>query len=178
VSLAKAALRVEAAARRAALADAAAGEALAAQVLGSCAPPAGAVVAGYWPMGSEIDVRPLLLALAARGHRLVLPEVTPKGQALIFRDWQPGAALVPGRWGTAHPQGPVRVPDILLVPLLAFDRARNRLGYGGGYYDRTLAALPGALALGCAFAGQEVASVPVGPYDRALDAVATEAGIR
>ncbi len=166
-----------AAARRALLADAGAAEALAAHVLRGCAPAPGAVVAGYWPMQGEIDVRPLMLALAARGHFLVLPEVTPRGQALLFREWSPGDQLVPGRWNTMHPQGAVKAPDVLLVPLLAFDKFKNRLGYGGGYYDRTLAGLPGAFALGCAFAGQEVASVPVDAHDRALDAVATEAGI-
>ncbi len=177
MTAAKAALRVEVAHRRAALRTAHAGEALAAHVLAGCAPARGAVVAGYWPIQSEIDVRPLMLALAARGHALVLPEVTPRGQVLLFRDWRPGEELVPGLWNTLQPKGEVRTPDFLLVPLLAFDRARNRLGYGGGYYDRTLAQLPGVFALGCAYAGQEVDSVPVAPHDRVLDAVATEAGI-
>ncbi len=177
MTAAKAALRVAAAQRRAALAVAAAGEQLAEHVLRGYPPAPGAVVAGYWPMQSEIDVRPLMLALVARGHVLVLPEVTPRGQALVFREWSPGEALVRGLWNTMHPQGEVRAPTFVLVPLLAFDGAKNRLGYGGGYYDRTLAALPGAVALGCAFAGQQVASVPVDAHDRVLDAVATEVGI-
>jgi 5-formyltetrahydrofolate cyclo-ligase len=163
--------------RRAGLPTAQAGAALAAQILSACPPPPGAVVAGYWPMGSEIDVRPLIAALAARGHVIVLPEVTPRGQPLQFREWREGEALLPGRWGTAHPAGPVRTPGYLLVPLLAFDRTRHRLGYGGGYYDRTLAALPAAIAIGCAYAAQQVPAVPVGTFDRSLTAIATEMNV-
>ena len=82
--------------------------------------------------------------------------------------------LQPGRFGTFHPDGLALTPDVVLVPLLAFDRSGARLGYGGGYYDRTLAALPGCLAIGCAFAAQEVDQVPVEPTDQRLHAVATE----
>ena len=82
--------------------------------------------------------------------------------------------MIAERFGTLRPDGPEIVPDLLFVPLLAFDRRGRRLGYGGGYYDRTLAALPGAIAVGCAFAAQEMDEVPAGPHDIALDAVATE----
>ena len=137
----------------------------------------GEVVAGFWPLAGEVDVRPLLLALVGRGHVVALPETPPLGQALMFRRWRPGVAMVPERFGTLRPDGAVVTPDVLLVPLLAFDRRGYRLGYGGGYYDRTIAGLPGVRAIGCGFAVQEVDAVPVLPHDARLDAVATEAGI-
>jgi 5-formyltetrahydrofolate cyclo-ligase len=155
----------------------AAGSALAQHVLRDCPPPPAAVVSGFWPLGEEIDIRPLLLALHDRGHRVTLPVTPRRGEALTFRGWQPGDVMLPERFGTLRPIGEVLVPDFLLIPLLAFDAAGARLGYGGGFYDRTLAVLPGRLRLGCAFAAQQVDSVPVGPYDIRLDAVATENGI-
>ena len=85
--------------------------------------------------------------------------------------------MVPEPFGTSRPDGAVRLPDFLLVPLLAFDRRGCRLGYGAGYYDRTLAALPGRFRLGVAYAAQELDEVPCGPYDERLDAVATEHGV-
>ncbi len=139
--------------------------------------PPGVTVAGFWPLPGEIDIRPLLTALHAAGHPLCLPHTPPRGQRLRFHAWTPGDPLHPGRFGTLAPDGPVRRPDLLLVPLLAFDRAGRRLGYGGGYYDRTLAALPNARAIGIAFAAQEIDTVPAGPHDRPLDAVATERGL-
>ena len=153
------------------------GDRLAGHVLNHCPPPPGAVVAGFWPLAGEIDIRPLLLALAGRGHVIALPETPPRGQELRFRRWRPGDPLLPERFGTLRPDGPVIVPDVLLVPLLAFDRAGRRLGYGGGYYDRTLAALPGRRTIGCAFAAQEVGTVPTGPHDQTLDQIATERGV-
>ena len=168
-------------ARRAALArrkgadPAAGGVALARHVLSRCPPPPGALVAGFWPMGDEIDVRPLLSALAERGHPLALPVTPPRGRPLVFRRWRFGDALRPGPFGTSFPaEGEETRPDWLLVPLLAFDRAGRRLGYGGGYYDRTLAGLPGAVAVGCAHSVQEVPEVPAGPDDVRLRWLATE----
>jgi 5-formyltetrahydrofolate cyclo-ligase len=177
----------------------AAGAALAAHVLRECPPKPGAVVSGVWPLDGEIDLRPLMQAplmqvLHARGHPIVLPVTPPRGQALTFLRWRPGDALVRERFGTLRPvgrplgpadgstdeheAGQALVPDFLLVPLLAFDRRLHRLGYGGGYYDRTLAALPsGRFALGCGFAAQQMDVVPAGAYDVALDAVATERGV-
>jgi 5-formyltetrahydrofolate cyclo-ligase len=107
----------------------------------------------------------------------VLPVTPQRGEVLTFRGWQPGDALIPERFGTMRPIGELLTPDTLLIPLLAFDAAGRRLGYGGGFYDRTLAGLPGRFRLGCAFAAQQVDAVPVGPYDMRLDAVATENGI-
>ena len=134
----------------------------------------GRCIAGYWPVRGEIDPRPLLLAL---GRPIALPVTGPRGTALTFRLWQPGDALTAGPFGLSEPAGPPAEPDVLLVPLLAYDARGNRLGYGGGYYDRTIAAT-GALAIGAAYAGQEVAAVPVGPDDRPLAGVVTEAGLR
>ncbi len=133
----------------------------------------GQCIAGYWPVRGEIDPRPLLLAL---GRPIALPVTGPRGTALTFRLWRPGDRLAPGPFGLSEPTGPPAEPDVLLVPLLAFDACGNRLGYGGGYYDRTIAAT-GALAIGAAYADQEVAAVPVGPEDRPLAGVVTEAGL-
>jgi 5-formyltetrahydrofolate cyclo-ligase len=139
--------------------------------------PLGAVVAGFWPLPGEIDIRPVLAALYERGHKLGLPQTPPRGQPLTFHIWRPGAALHPGRFGTLVPDGPAVTPDVLLVPLLAFDRRGQRLGYGGGYYDRTIAALPHVYTIGCAYAAQEIFAVPSGPTDMPLGAIATERGL-
>ena len=172
----KAALRVRMCALRAGC-DPARGAELAGHVLRAMPPPAGAVVAGFWPMGDEIDIRPLLETLHASGHRIALPETPSRGNPLIFRLWFPGMVMLPERFGTARPSGDVVRPDWLFVPLLAFDRAGRRLGYGGGYYDRTLTGLPGAVAIGCAYVCQEVDAVPAAGYDIPLQAVATERGL-
>jgi 5-formyltetrahydrofolate cyclo-ligase len=155
----------------------AAGLALTRHVLQDRAPPPRAVVSGFWPIGREIDIRPLMLALHERGHPIVLPVTPKRGNPLSFRLWRPGDVLQPERFGTFRPVGEPAVPDFLLVPLLAFDRRGHRLGYGAGFYDRTLAGLPGRYALGVAYAAQEVPEVPTGPSDVALDAVATDNGV-
>jgi 5-formyltetrahydrofolate cyclo-ligase len=157
--------------------DPAWGAQLAANFLAECPPSSDVAVSGFWPMGDEIDIRPLLEALHMRGHPVLLPETPSRGNPLIFRHWYPGMDMVRERFGTHRPTGPVGTPDLLLVPLLAFDRAGRRLGYGGGYYDRTLAALPAARAIGCAYAAQEVDEVPATEYDARLYAVATERGV-
>ena len=174
----KAEARRVALARRATM-DPVLGARLAEHVLGHAPPPAGAAVAGFWPMGAEIDVRPLLHALHARGHALALPVTPKRGQPLGFRRWRPGDALARGPMGTSQPvpEAEALTPDWLLVPLLAFDGAGNRLGYGGGYYDRTLAALPAAHRMGCAYTCQRLDEVPAGPEDVRLHAVATEEGV-
>ena len=153
------------------------GAQLADHILRDAVPPDGAVVAGFWPLAGEIDVRPLLHALAGRGHAVLLPVTPSRGLPLSFCRWHPGDAMAQGRFGTPVPTGEAMIPNFVLVPLLAFDRRGHRLGYGAGYYDRTLAAMPGVPTLGCAFAAQELDSVPAGPQDIPLAAVATERGI-
>lgn len=133
----------------------------------------GNCIGAFWPISDEIDIRPLLLAL---DRPVVLPVVRGRGCALAFGHWRPGDTLLPGPFGTMEPTGPEARPDTLLVPMLAFDACGNRLGYGGGHYDRTLSRLD-VHAIGVAYAAQRVAAVPVGPGDRRLDAVLTERGI-
>ena len=140
------------------------------------------VVSAFLPIRGEPDILPLLDALSAAGLRISLPATPPRGTALPFRAWQPGDALVPGRFGTAEPEPTAAVldPDLLFVPLAAFDRRGFRLGYGAGYYDgalRRLRAAKPVLAVGVAFAVQEVAAVPTEPHDERLDAVLTESGL-
>lgn len=160
----------------------AAAAALRERFLAAVAPPEGVVVSGYWPMGDELDPRPLMTALAARGHRLALPAIRGAGQPLAFRAWQAGDALRPAGFGTREPAASAEElsPGLLLVPLLAFDAAGYRLGYGGGFYDRSLAQLRAAgdiLAVGLAYAAQQVAAVPREATDQPLDLVVTEAGV-
>ncbi|MEX2642553.1 MAG: 5-formyltetrahydrofolate cyclo-ligase [Acetobacterales bacterium] len=137
------------------------------------------VVAGFWPIGDEIDVRPTLVRLAASGWDCALPVTPPPGQPLGFRRWRHGDAMVRGRFGTSEPgpEAAILVPTLLIVPLLAFDRRGGRIGYGAGYYDRTLAALRKAqptLTVGAAYALQEIERVPVDERDQPLDWVVTE----
>lgn len=144
--------------------------------------PKESVVAGYWAIGDEIDVRPLMRHLIDRGHLCALPVVTGPDRPLAFRAWTPDAEMEVGPLGTRHPAaGEDIVPDVLLLPLLAYDDDGYRLGWGGGYYDRTLEALrqtkPGVLAVGAAFAGQRLDRLPRGPYDQPLDWILTEKGL-
>lgn len=141
--------------------------------------PPDAAVSGFWPIRDEIDVRPLLEALAARGHVCALPVIVGRGRPLIFRRWRPGDALEAASFGLHEPlaSAPEVEPRVLLVPLLAFDGSGRRLGYGAGYYDRTLARLrdrTAVLAIGIAYAGQRFESVPAGADDEPLDWVVTE----
>ena len=139
----------------------------------------GAVVAGYWPIGAELDCRPLLQGLDAAGWGCALPVIDDVSASLRFRRWRVGESLVAGRHGSQEPlaASPEVTPAAILVPMLAFDRAGHRLGQGGGYYDRTLERLRArgpVLAVGLAFAGQEQAAVPVESHDQPLDWVVTE----
>jgi 5-formyltetrahydrofolate cyclo-ligase len=179
----KDALRARARAARAALDPAlraAAAEKLPHIFLAAHSPPPGAVVSGYWPLGDELDPRPLLAVLRGQGCRIALPVTGERRTPLTFRLWDPARRLVPGRFGTMIPDEiqPAATPDVVLLPLLAFDRQGGRLGYGGGYYDRTLTQLRknsgSILAVGLAYAAQETENVPIGPFDRRLDGICTE----
>ncbi len=140
------------------------------------------VVSAYLPIRTELDPMPAMLALHGLGYRLCVPVIEAPRQPLRFRAWRPGVALVPGPFGVATPaDGEELEPDILLVPLLAFDASGNRLGYGGGFYDRTLHALRArgaARGYGFAYEGQLVSELPRGVTDAVLDGVVTETGAR
>ena len=142
--------------------------------------PSGCVVSAYWPIGSEIDPRSLMIHLHEHGHPIALPVTPGCGDPLVFRAWRPEDLLEAAGFGTRVPLAsqPELTPRVLIVPLLAFDRTGYRLGYGGGFYDRTLARLrqSGAvLAVGVAYAAQEVPEVPRDGSDQPLDWLVTEA---
>ncbi|MCT8329791.1 5-formyltetrahydrofolate cyclo-ligase [Albidovulum sediminis] len=139
---------------------------------------AGEPLAGYMPMRTEIDCLP---AMAAHPGPVGVPVILGAGQALKFRQWHPGAEMVAGEFGALIPEtGDWVEPRVLIVPLLAFDRRGFRLGYGGGFYDRTLEGLRGkgqVTAIGFAFAAQEMAEVPIEATDQPLDLIVTERGV-
>ncbi len=142
-----------------------------------------AVAGLYWPMAEELDARPLIEALWREGRRVVLPATPPKGAPLIFRRFTRETALKPGPFGTHEPPpgAPALCPTVVFAPLLAFDGQGRRLGYGAGYYDRSLQALRrdgDVKAYGLAFAGQETPRVPTDALDQPLDGVVTERGFR
>jgi 5-formyltetrahydrofolate cyclo-ligase len=159
---------------------AAAAEAVARRIVTEFQLPPGGIVSGYWPLAGELDSRPTMQRLAGLGHPLALPRVQGWGRPLAFHAWQPGDQLLAGPFQVMEPSPDASLvdPRILLVPLLAFDRAGRRLGYGAGYYDMVLRDLraqrPAPFAIGVAFAAQEVDEVPTGPRDQTLDAVVTE----
>jgi 5-formyltetrahydrofolate cyclo-ligase len=139
----------------------------------------GVIVSGFSPMKSEIDPIPLMRRLADIGAQLALPVVVAKGQPLVMRSWTVGDHLQAGTWGIREPELAAALvePDVLIVPLLAFDRRGHRIGYGAGYYDMTLTALrqrKPVVAIGIAFAIQEIDAVPDEPGDARLDFVMTE----
>jgi 5-formyltetrahydrofolate cyclo-ligase len=139
----------------------------------------GMIVSGYFPIRNEIDPTPLMQKLAGQGARLALPCVNARGQSLTFRAWSPGDRLMLGSLGIPEPSPAAAevIPDIMLVPLAAFDRSGHRIGYGAGHYDHTFAHLRKAKAvigIGLAFAAQEIESVPALAHDVALDYVLTE----
>jgi 5-formyltetrahydrofolate cyclo-ligase len=180
---AKAALRRRALALRMQKADPRAGAAVARHALGALTFAPTDIVAGYRAMREELDPMPLMAALHARGIALALPVVITKGAPLSFRRYRPGDALEAGVFGTRHPLPACESvrPTIVLVPLLAFDAEGYRLGYGGGFYDRTLNALraEGAvLAVGLAYAFQEMPALPRTARDARLDCAVTELGVR
>ncbi len=141
----------------------------------------GKTVSGFIPYLSEIDTRPLLKLLDAKGCTTCVPVVVENNAPLEFRTWSPGEPTVPGRWNIPVPEdgAPVVDPDYLLVPMLAFDLAGYRLGYGGGFYDRTLEklrAMKPVVAIGVAYSAQQVDAVVHGDHDQPLDWILTEKG--
>lgn len=138
-----------------------------------------AVIGGFWPLPDEIDVRPLMTAMHQMGCPLALPCTARKGHSLTFRQWSPGDTLKAGPYGTKEPKAerPVVFPNVVLVPLLAFTMRGDRLGYGGGFYDRTLSKLRNKMsvfACGVAYGAQQANSLPQEPHDEPLSAVLTE----
>ncbi len=143
----------------------------------------GLIVSGYWPFRSEIDPRPLMLRFVRAGGELLLPVTPAKGAdtPLRFHRWNADDILHPSAFGMhePHPSTETADPDVVLVPLLAFDRSGGRLGYGAGHYDRTLQqlrAIKPVVAIGLAFAAQEIDAVPMDAHDQRLDAILTERG--
>ena len=140
-------------------------------------------LAGYLPIGSELDPQPALQRLHERGAQTALPVVVAEAQPLIFRAYQSGDDLITEAFATRAPtaQAAQVMPDLVLVPMLAFDRKGYRLGYGGGFYDRTIAQFQqkklDCAFIGFAYAAQQVDEVPVGAYDLPLNVIITEQGV-
>ena len=168
-------------ARRAAMPDedrAAHSAAITAALADLLAPHAG-VVGCYWPVRGEYDPRELMRLLHGRGMRLALPMVAERAKPLVFRTWRPGDKLAPGLWNIPVPAaGDPVSPDALLVPLVGFDRRGYRLGYGGGYYDRTLSAYAAKpLAVGVGFESAGIATIFPQPHDVPMDLIVTQGRI-
>jgi 5-formyltetrahydrofolate cyclo-ligase len=141
----------------------------------------GQVVSGYHALGGEMDPLPVLRRFAEAGARLAMPVAEHRDEPLHFRLWAPGDPTQPDAFGipSPTPAAPTVLPDLVIAPLLAFDRRGHRLGQGAGHYDRTLAnlrAAKGVFVLGLAYAGQEIEEVPAEPHDQRLDAILTETG--
>ena len=157
-------------------------ELLRANVISLCKPSPKTSIAVYWPFRDEIDVTPLLNQLNSMGCNCLLPVIMRRKEPLQFCEWKPGDILQVSRFGTLEPNltHSTVTPEILITPLLAFDSAGYRLGYGGGYYDRTLAELRkhfSILAIGAAYGCQKFESIPHDQFDQRLDAVVTEKGV-
>lgn len=184
VTAAKKAMRAEMKARRLEAFQrfgAEAGAQIAGHGIGFAGVQAPAVVSAFLAIGDEIDPSPLMRRLIGEGYRMALPVMVGKGKPLLFRAWAPGEPLGDAMWGIREPLPSAEVlePDVILGPLLAFDRAGFRLGYGGGFYDRSLArlrAMKPVVSIGLAFSEQEVDAVPHLDYDERLDWVLTPLG--
>jgi 5-formyltetrahydrofolate cyclo-ligase len=139
----------------------------------------GVIVGGYWPIRREPDCPPLLRRIVEAGGQAALPAIVAPKQPLEFRSWTPEAAMETGLFDIPHPVGgAVVTPTVLLVPLVGFDAAGHRLGYGGGFYDRTLADLaPRPLAIGLGFEFARLESIRPRPHDQFMDLIVTEAGV-
>ena len=181
---AKAVLRTRAHAQRAAISHDArvdASKAVSSHFFNGIVLDPGAIVAAYWPIRDEIDCQPIIVRLMDSGQPVCLPVVLGDGLPLELRLWEDGAALYPSGFGTLAPEenAPKVEPDVILMPLLGFDKHGTRLGYGGGYYDRTLSTMSKRPKLvGLAFTAQEYPEIPREDHDVPLDAVVTEDGVR
>jgi 5,10-methenyltetrahydrofolate synthetase len=136
---------------------------------------AGTIVSLYWPFRGEPDLRPWMHAAAAAGLRTALPVVVAKGQPLVFREWTPGSRLERGVWNIPFPaEGKIMAPTVVIAPVVGFDAACYRLGYGGGFFDRTLAAMPAKpLVIGIAHPTQQISTIFPQPHDIAMDWIVT-----
>ena len=176
----KAAARKDAFARRKAAKTAEADALATAQLLEVLMPLKGAPLAGYMPIRTEVDAIPAMAALASFGN-IGVPMIQGEGQPLKFREWTPGCAMKDGPFGAKVPSAGVwMTPQVLIVPLVAFTPQAMRLGYGGGFYDRTLEGLRArgpVMAIGFAFAAQMADELPLEPTDQPLDMIVTEQGI-
>lgn len=147
-------------------------------------PPA-STISAYWPIGSEIDVRPLMLSLYNEGHNICLPAVETENAPLTFREWEPEAVMVKSSkykmFEPCRQHHETVTPSVLIAPLLAFDNARHRLGYGGGYYDRTIEKLRkdgnSITVIGVAYNEQEIEKIPAEDWDVKLDRIVTESKV-
>ena len=142
-------------------------------------PAAGRVLSGYWPIRGEPDLRPALLSLHDEGWQIALPLVEVRAASLVFRLWTPETAMVRGHWGIFEPPrtAPVVIPDVLIAPLVGWDDAGFRLGHGGGYFDRTLAAADnGPVVIGTGLQGARIATIYPQPHDIPMSVILTEAG--
>jgi 5-formyltetrahydrofolate cyclo-ligase len=150
-------------------------EAITAALLQALPARPGALIGFYWPFKGEYDPRALVRLLHAQGMRLALPVVVQKARPVIFREWWPGIPMANGIWSIPVPAaGDPVAPDVLLVPVVGFDRQNYRLGYGGGYYDRTLAAASRPRTIGVGFELARIATIHPQPHDIPMDQVVTE----
>jgi len=154
-------------------------EAIREQLAAQIGPAEGRVISAYWPFRAEPDLRPLLRRVRDEGARVALPIVVAKGQPLIFREWLPGSKLARGVWNIPYPEdGPEVVPDVSIAPVVGFDAGCYRLGYGGGFFDRTLASLPQRpRCFGVGYESQRIATIHPQVHDIPMVAVVTEQGV-
>ena len=156
-----------------------AGSLIAQQIIEQIDIPPNSKVSGYWPLAEELDTLPTLQALHNAGHQVLLPVMQGAGKPLVFATWDPGDTLVAASFNTLAPAAdkPRLVPEVMICPLLAFDRKGYRMGYGGGFYDRSIAQIQTSqelLTIGVAFAAQEVESIITGPYDMPFHTIVKE----
>jgi len=138
------------------------------------------IISLYWPIGDELDCYPLIEKLQQQGHKICLPSIVGAKQPLVFREFSAGDKLVSAAFGTSEPQSSAKIlmPDMIVLPLAGFDKQGNRLGYGKGFYDRTIAAMAKKPELcGLAFAVQELDNIPASPHDVPLEKIITENGL-